>query len=133
MPFNAPFQEFDFSYVSRDPDVVKSHVDLYYKDNKTGLTWFVPEGFVCDGQSIPPPLWSALGHPLQGTAIRAAFVHDRYYKLGIRPKNVVDAAFYHALLEEKDDHPYLKYLGVKLFAFFAWRKHRKNEDRSTDL
>lgn len=127
MPFDKPFQEFEFHFVQRDPDVVEAHVPIYYKDNKTGLLWFVPEGERgrCDGQSIPKFLWSAVGHPLEGEGIRAAFLHDFAYKRGTRTKKEADVMFYHALLEEKDDHPYAKYLAVKFGGFVAWRRHRK--------
>lgn len=133
MPFNAPFQEFEYSYVQRNPDIIRADMDLYYKDPKTNLVWFVPQGFACDGQSIPRPLWPIFGHPLQGTAIRAAFLHDRGYYLGLRSKKETDLAFYHALQEEGDAKPYTKYLGVKLFGFWNWLRHRKNEKRSSNI
>lgn len=125
MPFNAPFQEFEYSYVQSNPDLVKSRVDIYYKDQQTGLTWFAPEDTISDGQSIPSPLWPIFGYPLQGSAIRAAFLHDVGYKTGVRAKADIDLMFYHALIEDKDPHPYAKYLGVKLFGFKAWWHWRR--------
>jgi hypothetical protein len=127
MPFNAPFETFEFSYVQRNPDLVKSHVDTYYKDQQTGLTWFAPQDTISDGQSIPRALWSVFGYPLQGSAIRAAFLHDVGYKGGFREKADVDLMFYHALIEDNDPHPYIKYLGVKLFGFYTWNGYRQKK------
>lgn len=133
MPFNMPFREFKFSYYQRNPDIVESCVDIYYTDKETNLTWFSPSGPEgrCDGQSVPWLLWPAVGHPLQGTAIRAAFLHDYAYKMGNRPKKQADLMFYHALLEEKDDDPLAKYLGVKLLGFWAWWGRRRQDGKRT--
>lgn len=125
MPFNAAFKEFEYSYTQTNPDLIQTHVDIYYKDQQTGLTWFAPQDTVSDGQSIPRALWSVFGYPLQGSAIRAAVLHDVGYSRGIRDKADVDLMFYHALIEDKDPHPFTKYLGVKWFGFHAWNKYRR--------
>lgn len=135
MSFNAPFNEFDFHFVQRDPDIVEADFDIYYKDNKSDITWFCPAGDKgrSDGQSVPRLLWFWVGPPLEGTAIRAAFLHDYNYRIGKYSKAEIDLMFYHALLEDEDDHAYLKYLGVKWFGFRAWNRYRKNESKPTNL
>lgn len=124
MPFPDRYDSFCYSYVQKNPDLIKSHVDLYYKDHQ-GKVWFCPEGFVCDGESIPRSLWTIVGHPMEATAIRAAFLHDYNYFTGKRPKKEVDKMFYDALVDDENPHPYVRYLGVKLFGFKAWNKYRR--------
>lgn len=132
MPFVDRFEAFDFSFVQRDPDLIKTHVDLYYQDPVTKETWFAPEGTVSDGGSIPRPLWSLFGHPLEGESIRAYVLHDVGYARGARSKAECDLMFYHALLEEKADKAYWKYHGVRWFGWRAWLRYRRR-DKLTDV
>lgn len=132
MPFNMTFDKFKYSYVQRDPDIVEADTAIYFVDSKTNKTWVCPAGAEgrCDGQSVPFLFWPLVGHPLQGTAIRAAFLHDYAYKTAHRSKGEADEMFYHALLEEDDDHPLAKYLSVKFFGRVAWWKRRRQQRKN---
>lgn len=135
MPFRDSFEDFKFSYVSRDPDIVEADKDIFYIDPHTNLFWFAPSGPSgrCDGQSVPRFAWPIAGHPLEGTGIRPAFLHDYGYKTGDRPKREVDAMYLHALREEGNDSAYIKYISVKLGGFVAWWRHRRREKRTANL
>jgi hypothetical protein len=57
----------------------------------------VPKGFQTDGATIPAILWPLVGHPLSGSILRAATLHD--YELTTRhaPSRVIHRRFYDAL------------------------------------
>jgi hypothetical protein len=54
---------------------VELNKDFRYRD-PAGKIWLAPRGWIVDGASIPKPLWSILGGPLDGNYRRAAAVHD---------------------------------------------------------
>lgn len=41
-----------------------------------GVTYFLPNGFVTDGASIPALFWTCVGHPFDPNTICAALLHD---------------------------------------------------------
>jgi hypothetical protein len=49
--------------------------DFAYVD-RNNTTWIAPKGSIVDGASIPWPLWSVTGGPLEGKYRNASIVHD---------------------------------------------------------
>jgi hypothetical protein len=95
--------------------------------DSVGVFWNVPYGFPCDGQSVPRPLWPIIGHPLETESIRAACLHDRYYRWpDMRTREQIDRMFYEALIADGVNvaEARAKYRAVRWFGWFAWRRHR---------
>jgi Protein of unknown function (DUF1353) len=61
-------------------------------------TWTAPAGTVVDGASIPRPLWSLIGGPLEGKYREASVIHDHYCAIKTRPWDQVHNVFYDAML-----------------------------------
>jgi len=68
---------------------------LRWRTSTTRIT--VPLGFETDGATIPAILWPLVGHPLSGSILKAATLHD--YELTTRhaPSAVIHRRFYEAL------------------------------------
>lgn len=54
----------------------------------------VPDGFECDGASVPPLFWAVVGHPLAGSALVPAIVHDYLCRVRTMPSKAVHQLFY---------------------------------------
>jgi len=60
--------------------------------------WTVPEGYSkLDGASIPRPLWSIVGGPMEGNYLHAAVVHDYYCDVKTRTQHDTHRAFYYGM------------------------------------
>ena len=68
---------------------------LRWRTSTTQIT--VPMGFQTDGASIPAPLWPLVGHPLSGSILKAAALHDYELVTKRAPSAVIHRRFYHAL------------------------------------
>jgi hypothetical protein len=98
--------------------------------DSAGVPWNVPYGFRTDGQSVPRLLWPIVGHPLETESIRAACLHDRYYKWpDVRTREQIDRMFFEALLADGVffAEARAKYRAVRWFGWFAWRRHRAGD------
>ena len=58
----------------------------------SGQIFTVPQGFTCDGASIPRILWPLSGGPFEGRHRDAALVHDVLYAEGMTGTPIVDRA-----------------------------------------
>jgi hypothetical protein len=67
---------------------------------------WLPAGFAWNGASIPRPLWTIMGHPLQNRALRASAFHDDGWRQRVEPASVVHRRFYEGL--RADGEPWLK-------------------------
>ena len=77
--------------------------EVIYTD-AAGRQWKVPAGFVTDGASIPPELWSLIGSPFTGEYRVAAVFHDAAYAtLGVA-RNDADNMLRDAALELGCEH-----------------------------
>jgi len=65
---------------------------LHFRDDD-GFLWTAPEGYSCDGASIPRPLWAVIGHPLYNGYRRASVLHDYLYSLPYIPRRLCDDLF----------------------------------------
>lgn len=63
--------------------------------------WDVPAGATVDGASIPKPLWSLIGGPLEGKYRAASIVHDWYCDVRSRPWAKVHRMFFEAMLASR--------------------------------
>lgn len=98
-------------------------------------------GMYTDGTSMPPLLWWHFGHPFDSAHCRESIVHDSDYQKASPTEGTVikamrspqrakaDAAFRQAL----HANPKLSaaeaeaiYRGVRLFGWWAWRRHARN-------
>lgn len=64
-----------------------------------GRRWSAPAGVITDVASIPRPLWSIVGHPLIGSFVTAAIIHDHYIKTKSRSWMDTHDVFYEALID----------------------------------
>jgi hypothetical protein len=51
--------------------------------DSNGVYWEVPAGYVTNGASIPPTLWSVVGGPYEGPYRDAAVLHDYFVDEGL--------------------------------------------------
>jgi hypothetical protein len=72
---------------------------IRYED-AAGVVHTTPGGFAFDGASIPRPLWSVMGAPLEGPYVRSAAQHDFECAIQVAPSRVVHRRFLHALRAE---------------------------------
>ena len=59
--------------------------------------YYVPEGTVSDGASIPQVAWSVMGHPLMAPYRRSAVLHDFLCRIKGEPSEVVHRVFWAGL------------------------------------
>lgn len=52
--------------------------------DKRGVQWFVPEGYITDGASIPDSLEPLIGDPFSGVTTSATVIHDYYCEVKTR-------------------------------------------------
>lgn len=95
-----------------------------------GSEMVIPKGFVCDFASVPKfmkPLF-----PDKAIYSTAAVVHDHLYKTGLSSKWMADAVFCELLACAHCAWitRMSMWLGVAMFGFVAWRKHRKQDLQS---
>jgi hypothetical protein len=126
--FISKRSDFRYSPCDSDDDAIVTRSAIVGEYLK--LWWIVPKGFLSDGQSMPRVLWPILGHPLENESIRAACLHDRYYK---RPdgrlRDQIDRMFYEAMIADGVcvAEAKAKYRAVRWFGWFAWRRHRAGD------
>ena len=123
MPFLAPLPSIEFVPQS---DNVRTRGNLAYKCYRTGRTYIVPSGFVCDGASIPRLLWALVGHPFDKRWRKESVLHDWFYRTtehGISRK-MADQIFYDSLRDGglRYTKAQLMYLGVRAGGWVAWNK-----------
>lgn len=121
--FECSPEEWGDGIVTRTPIVFCDHNSNW---------WIVPRGFSTDGQSVPRPLWVIVGHPLETESLRAACLHDRYYKKPDgRKRDQIDRMFYEALIADGVNfaEAKAKYRAVRWFGWFAWRRHRAGDEK----
>lgn len=82
-----------------DGDRVALAKALRFCDAK-GKIHRVPKGFEFDGASIPKPLWSVMGGPLEGPYVRSAALHDHGCRTRTEPSRVVHDRFYASMRAE---------------------------------
>ncbi len=73
----------DFYESTERLDEITLEEDIVFRDSR-GVIWIAPSGLCCDGASIPWPLWTFVGHPLQARHLAAASLHDQCYQTGFR-------------------------------------------------
>lgn len=128
---NLDKEPLDFRYLNKECTKAVLQQPLVYDYN--GLKIEVPEGFTCDGASIPRIFWTVAGSPLRGAYVPAAFIHDYLCHLALADKKPVcswsDAhkAFYEAMLDNGCPNGGLKgaaakYRAVQIGMFFRrWK------------
>jgi len=88
-----------------------------------GFVMYILPGFVTDGGSVPRPLWSLIGHPLEQPTLTAYIIHDALYAAQYVSRFYSDLFF--LILLKKLKLPrwrcYAIYLGVALFGGRAFR------------
>lgn len=107
----------------RDKKYYRLEKTLFYEHPETKGIDIIPEGYVCDGASIPRWLWTLCGAPFSGNYIEAAIIHDWRYFLAMKrkkPKGTrkdADRLFYLAMLEYDVGkfEAKTKYRAVRLF------------------
>lgn len=68
-----------------------------YVDDKQ-RKWIAPQGAIVDGASIPRPLWTIVGGPLEGGYRNASILHDWYCDVRTHPWRDVHHMFFEAML-----------------------------------
>lgn len=108
-------------------------LDRDYYCHAPGEHWAVDiaRGYCSDGASIPRVLWRIVGHPWQGRAEPAAWVHDILYQSRAVPRHVADVAF-RRLLRANGIGPvkaWAMYRGVRLG---GWRAYRNGTEEDCE-
>lgn len=119
-----PVQTMDF-ITGRDFILTQPYL---YSVGQSGMTIEVPQGFVTDYASIPPPLWSILSN--QGRYSRAAVIHDFLYWSQTCTKPQADNLLMIAMKElgvRKRDRIAI-YQGVHLGGQKAWNNNRQDRE-----
>lgn len=105
--------------------LIKLTKPLVYADG-----FVIPAGFVSDGCSMPPLLWSLLGHPFYYRFLKEAIRHDWYYKTQCVSRRAADRWFFRAL-----DKPWLRvrryliYIGVRVGGWYAWWQNMRKKGK----
>lgn len=112
----------------------------WYTTHKPPRLVTIPLGFVCDGASIPKPLWPIIGHPLSSTVIRAAALHDWLYhchRIGATPIRRVDAdsEFREALAVDGVGwvRRWVMFVAVRATGRWSWRRTRSGRIVDHDI
>lgn len=91
-----------------------------YENNYVRIV--VPEGFECDGATVPRVLWTIF--PRVGKYLRATVIHDWLYRQRDISRRVADAFFLEIM--EIDSVPKLTglcmYWAVRAFGWMYWKK-----------
>lgn len=97
-----------------------------------GIDAVIPQGFRCDGMSIPKLLRPAIGQPVDAIATAAATVHDYIYRTsGIRhldgtlvTRSEADAILRQMLIDAGYGRArsWLCWTGVRIFGGKYWQK-----------
>lgn len=89
----------------------------------------VPNGFVCDGSSIPEFAWPIVGHPLLGGNAQAGFLHDYLYRFTIYNRKRCDEIFLeaHIVLKTALWKRNFMWFAVRTFGWLAWKEKREKK------
>ena len=119
MPFES---ELEASFLSGKNEIFLT-MPLHYYDNRSRELFIVPEGFICDGASIPRIAWSAVGHPFTYKVRESAVLHDFLYRNRVVKRKRADQIFYDALREQGMDNEAAQifYLAVRAGGAAAYR------------
>jgi Protein of unknown function (DUF1353) len=95
-----------------------------------GLLITVPGLYYYDGASIPPALWSVIGHPFDPQFVIAALAHDWAYTVKIIERKQADRLFRRLLVEcgAGEWRAELMYRAVRLAGAASWSD--SEEDRA---
>jgi hypothetical protein len=70
--------------------------DYRFRDPQNQI-WTAPNGWTVDGASIPRPLWSLIGGPLEGPYRNASVIHDYYCDTKTKTWQDTHLAFYNGM------------------------------------
>jgi len=115
-PSNDPFPNPLSVELLEDGRTVRLLNDYVFNDPE-GRVWTTPKGYISDGASIPPALWSLTGGPFTGKFRNAAVIHDQYCDNRTRPWEQVHRVFYDAMIAGgvTENKAAVMYLGVYRF------------------
>lgn len=100
------------------------------------IAYWVPNGYVCNGASIPRPLWSIIGSPFDPMNAEFAWVHDPGYLTHAFTREQTDDMAYCIALQSGNSEAkaHAIWVGVRAFAdlpgISAWKN---NEQDKKDL
>lgn len=127
--------ELEYRDISEGRDIVRLELTkpFGFHSEVLGCDFWVPEGFVSDGESIPSALHSVV-HPF-GLSRRAAVLHDALYKHAgyfvaslFFPvtRATADAVYREAVLVKglASWRAWVRYYILRAFGWLAWNKHR---------
>ena len=63
-----------------------------------GVHWDAPAGYITNGASIPPSLWTVVGGPFDGPYRDAAVLHDYYCEAKLRSSDDTHRMYYEAAI-----------------------------------
>jgi hypothetical protein len=130
-----PQESYQIDHLSVDllaPDYrharVRCTMDVWYSTTRYVM---IPSGFVTDFASVPRIFWRVF--PPLGPWAPAAVAHDLLYARGEVARKEADRRFYGAM--RLTGVPWLSatilYLGVRVGGWYAWRQHRRNDNRNS--
>jgi len=113
------------------------HIELvedwcFYINSKA---YWIPKGYVCNGASIPRPLWSIVGSPFDPVNAVGAWGHDFLYLTHLVSRKIADEVGFQ--LWRKAGMTKRKartmWFFVRYFAGFAWKNTKENERELVEL
>jgi len=126
MPFQCG-QELVIKQITADLWCLETDL-VYFDSEHTNEVIIVPDGFICDGSSIPSFAWMILGHPLQGAHGPVGFLHDFLYRNKTFDRRTCDLIY----LEGHEDlgtpawRRHLCYTAVRLFGGISYSKNKES-------
>lgn len=126
MPF-AVDAEFTITQVPETNQWILRKELVYFDSQYVYRPITVPEGFVCDGSSIPRFAWPLIGHPLEGEFGLCGFLHDLLYREKEFNRRACDLVYKEALIElgSPEWKAQTCYLTLRALGWWAWERKPK--------
>lgn len=104
----------------------------FYIDNRQ--IW-IPEGYVCDGASIPRIFWMIVGSPFDPINAVGAWPHDYLYLTHLTTKNIADEVGFQVWRQAGMTLRKARtmWFAVNKFARFAWKNNKEDEKSLVEL
>jgi len=93
-----------------------------------GKKYWIPQGYVCNGASIPRPFWSLVGSPFDPINAVGAWGHDYLYLTHLTNRKIADEVGFQLWRQAgcKLRKARTMWFCVRTFAGFAYKNNKKD-------